>query len=490
MKRFFLPLLALALLLSGLSGLSIGSNASAFSGAFQDLPYCADDPTSGLSMPTNFPSLDSTEADYAYGAIPRFDPETSSYVIGYDSEFWYSGYDTGGWEKLFIWYTDKDSTNSGIRLDYDVSTSQSSVGLYNDASGTPQNGVYYAILQTTIEGTRFVDVGSSSAEAWGQRSAISCYEYQQSINPIDYTTSYSENYDPIDEGGGAGDKEIRRPNFTYQLNDKVIKATPYSPEPSLPDFTTELDEGYSFVGYFINWQIWQCPGDWDSVTGTCSEALVDTDTAFVPVDEEYQFTVSDYGKYQIEAEYWAEQCYRYPSYPATPDYCFRSQLRAHFNDQDFDYVNTYKNLVVDGRTTTGDTRAELCTVGGYCQPTTAVCYTIDSFIERLNCEMSGQLSTGLLNPSLEAVKTLIASVVVPTNPTCSVPLPNPVIDGKTLNLSSMGSNMCSGANTIRTNLPAIPIVLNAVFAWAILAYIIHKINRLLDNNKTDVLEKV
>lgn len=490
MKRFFLPLLALPLLFGALFALLQPSDASAFSGALQDLPFCANDSASGESMPTNFPSLTGSEATYAYSGLPEFDPNTSSFYIGFDAEFWTPSYASSGYLPLMIWYTDRNAnTDSHLRLDYNTESSQSSIGMVNNASA-PNYDVYYGILIDSIEGPRFEQIGSSSGFGWGQRAALSCYEYQSSVGAIEYTQNYGVLYPPIDGGGQGTEKEIRRPDFTYQQNDKVIKATPYSPEPALPDFTGELDEGYTLQGYYIGWNVWKCPGDWDSLTGTCSGTLELIDDQFTPVDGNYEFSVSEYGNYQLEAEYWAQSCYRYPSYPSTPDYCFYSKLRAHFNDASFDYVNTFKNLTIDGRSITGDTKGEVCNVGGYCQPGTAICYEIDSFIERLNCQMSGQMSMGLLNPSLEAVKNLVASVVVPTTPTCNVPLPNPVIATRTIPLSTLDDEMCASAATFRTTLPIIPIALNAAFAIAILAFIIFRVNRLLDNQKHDVLEKV
>lgn len=489
LRAFFLPLLALPLSLGALLVFFPASDASAFSGAMQNLPFCRDDPTSGETMPTNFPFLTGEDATEAYAGLPQFDPTTSTFLIGFDSDFWDPSYASAGYKKLMLWYTDRDAnTDSFLRLDYNTSTTQSSVGVVNMAP-SPKDGVYLAILHSGIEGEYFSQLGSASGTAWGQRAAFSCYEYQASMGDIDYTENYGAEYPPIDEGGEA-DKEIRQPQFTYQQNDKAIKATPYSPEPALPDFTPELDEGYTLQGYYLGWNVWKCSTDFDSLTGTCNGTMTLIDDSFTPVDGNYEFTVTEYGNYQLEAEYWAQSCYRYPSYPATPDYCFYSQLRAHFDSSDFDYVNTYKNLIIDGRSITGDTKGEVCNVGGYCTPATAICHTIDSFIERLNCEMSGQLSVGLLNPSLQAVKTLVASVVVPTTPSCTIPLPNPVISGKTLNLSTMGSNLCTGSQTMRTTFPVIPVLVNAVFAMAILSFIIFRVNRLMDNNKHDVLEKV
>lgn len=479
--------LVIGFITSALTGVLFSpTQASAFSGALQDLPYCQDDSTSGISMPSDFPNLEGEDADFAYSSLPEFDPETSTYLIGYDSEFWFSGYDSQ-YEKLFIWYTDKNSTNSYLRLDYDTETEQSSVGVVND-SPSPNNEVYYGILEESIEGTRFIQIGSSSGTAWGQRSNISCFEWQQSQSPIDYTENYGSTYPPIDEGGETSE-EIRRPHFAFQLNDKQITATPYSPDPPLPDFTPELDEGYSFLGYFINWTVWRCPGDFDQLTGTCSEELQMEDNAFPTVDENYSFTVPEHGNYQVEAEYWAEQCYRYPSYPETPDYCFRSPLRAHFENEPFDYVNTYKNLVVDGRITTGDTKNEVCNVGGYCQTEELICHEIDVFIDKLYCQMSPQLTIGVLNPSITSVKNLLNAILVNT-PQCTIPLADIDISGNVFPLSQAEDTMCDSSQQIRTAFPIIPIVVNAIFALSVLAFIIYRVNKLLDNNNHDIVEKV
>ncbi len=298
--------------------------------------------------------------------------------------------------------------------------------------------------------------------------------------------------DPPSQGGNDVEKQIRQPKFSGQLSNLDITLNPYLPEPELPDFTPELDDGYTFQGYYIGWNIWKCPeGGYDSVGQVCNGGSPTLEKEELkPVDQSFSIKVSSYGTYQAEAEYWVQQCYRYPSYPATPDHCFYSQLRAHFNDADFDYINTKIALDVDGKSQIFDTVNMVCTVGGLCVPPAQICHNQPNFMASANCRLQSALGIGLLNPSLTAFKKLLSGIIVPAQPNCSIPLQDIRVSSKTIPVSTFGPKVCASTATMHQGFPIIRILINAVFALAILSFIIYRVNKLLDNRKNDILEQV
>lgn len=394
---------------------------------------------------------------------------------------------------FLIWFQTSDPKPVATYDDYGFTALLTNIGVDEGGNITNTGYYLYAFQDTETCDMHIYNAGAAGGFAImiGQNSTTYPREAPYYANlDVQYPPGYTGQQIPGSDPANQPDKEIRRPNFVYQLNNKSVSATPYAPEPDLPDFSSELDEGYYFEGYYMGWNLWKCPGDFDELTGVCSSTLTLIDDQLLPVDANYKFDVTEYGNYQIEAEYWAQSCYRYPSYPTTPDYCFYSKLRAHFTSSDFDYVNTFRNIAIDGHSEVGDTKDLDCTEGGYCTTPVVNCSGIDNFVDKLNCQLSGQLSVGLLNPSLTAVKKLINGVVVPSSPTCTIPLQNITVVGHVIPISSAGPKMCSAAQQVRQGFPIVPIVVNAIFALSILAFIIHRINKLLDNDQHDVLEKV
>lgn len=473
MKGFFLPLLALAVLFTASFASQSASAASDYDGvltvAEQPLPTGTTTRTAlefGTFIKEYSYGACQTDADIVFDAISSGD----DYVI---TQMSYASYPSTQYYYIYV------STSNTAEYSWTTTTLQLSNWTHQLSFIFDGSSIYTDCSQTST--TNPISTTFRTLEM---------YKYVEGNVSITYPTDYEGEILPIT--GNETEKETRRPHFTFQQYDKKITANPYAPEPTLPDFTPELDEGYYHEGYYIGWNVWKCPTEFDSVTGTCADSgiLELIDEELKGVSDPYELTLSEYGSYQLEAEYWAQSCYRYPSYPATPDYCFYSKLRAHFLTSDFEYVNTFKNLIVDGRTITGNTKGEVCNVGGYCQPSTAICYELESFIEKMNCQLADTMSVGLLNPSIQAIKQLLNGIIVPSNPTCSIPLQNITVASQVIPVSTLGPQLCASAAQVRTGFPIVSILVNAAFALSILSFVIYRINRLLDNNKHDVLERV
>jgi hypothetical protein len=289
-----------------------------------------------------------------------------------------------------------------------------------------------------------------------------------------------------DSAGQEQELPIIRPDFTYALNNKEVKAHDYNTD--LPTYTPE--EGYTLNGYFVEWSLFKCDS-FEEVTNLCHSdgetQLIDHQV--LSQNSDYNFTVTDYSDYTLQAQYLVQECYRYPSYPATPDYCYYSDLERHIPD--YEFTSTTVHLLVNGQSITGDTKNETCDISGYCQVDATICYSEEEFITQLTCRFNKSINTGLINPSINAFKNLLTSLAVPPNPTCDIPLIDVAIaPGKNFPLSSYSTEACASAAQFRSAFPIAPLLINFFLAFTLLVLIVRIINRLLDHEKNDLIEGV
>lgn len=157
------------------------------------------------------------------------------------------------------------------------------------------------------------------------------------------------------------DKPQMRPDFEYSVNNKDISAKDKNVK--LPSYTPDDSERY-FKNYSIMWHLFKCNGGYTELTKTCEDSdLIDTQD--LPQNDRYNFKVNDLGIYSLEANYRALECYRYPSYPSTPDYCYYITLNDTLNE--FDWTMTRVFLDVNGSSFTGDTKDLECDLNGNCE---------------------------------------------------------------------------------------------------------------------------
>lgn len=406
---------------------------------------------------------------------------------------------------------------------YDTETSPNIYDVYvyvdiaNDLHGTgtwlwqaPGPGSPYGSLLTDeysasfrvrykLDNSGVLEVTSCSIkDPLGLKPWSTLYSSSGSSNPlyIDWVIltntdiSYPENYEGDDIPQPQPPKEKRQPKFAGQISNKSITAIPYAPEPNLPDFTNELDEGYHFVKYFISWTLWNCDDEYDEVTLTCNGNTTQVDSQNRDLQQNYEYDVSSNGNYTLQAEYWVEQCYRYPSYPDTPDYCFYSQLRAHFNDEPFEYVSTSKIIKIDGSTFSFDIQNLTCDVAGRCYDTPTDCETIDgaTWITTLSCRFDENLNFGLISPSLSAIRNLLTSITVSNDPQCLLPLSNQEVLGRAIPLSNLDDQACAMATEVKSNFPFTVIIINAIYALVLVRLIIGAVNKIASAKSNNLIE--
>lgn len=300
--------------------------------------------------------------------------------------------------------------------------------------------------------------------------------------PVTYPSGY-EGIEIPDSWTPPPPVPVIRPDFTYQVSNKKITAHDYNQE--LPEFTP--DEGYTVQGYLVEWTLYRCTSEWDDVSNDCTSELIDHQILLQ--DKDYNFTVEEYDDYIIVAQYLVEQCYRYPSYPATPDDCSYVDLGTELPDYDFD--STTVHLLVDGRSYTGDTTDFVCDTSGYCEPDELDCTDEPDFISRLTCQVNKQLNVGVINPSIVAFKNMLSSFVVSSSPQCDIPLSNVVIaPGKTYPLSDYSSTACDTAESFRDEFPIVVVLVNGLFGLMMIRLLVTIFNKLTDHKDTDIIQGV
>lgn len=303
-----------------------------------------------------------------------------------------------------------------------------------------------------------------------------------SASDVIYPSDYSGPLLP-DSWQPAPPKKLMKPDFSYSIDNFNLSAQDHSLD--LPKVIP--DEGYTFAGFNVEWSLFSC-SSWDDVTSDCTDQHLENYQMLVQ-DAQYSFTLPKYGDYRLEATYMAQECYRYPSYPATPDYCFMVDLRTAYPDLDF--TGTYIHFKADGGSYTGDTAGMECTVAGFCASAADLCFAMTDQMEQLQCRFRKQFNLGLINPSLSSFKNLFTSFTVSDNPQCSIPMPDVRILGSYMfPLSTFSSTACAKIAVFRVAFPIVSLFLNFLLAISILFLVVRIINRLLDVNKTDIIEGV
>lgn len=303
---------------------------------------------------------------------------------------------------------------------------------------------------------------------------------------IAYPDDYEGVYPP--DTVDVSEKPIKKPDFTYQLNNKEVKAHDYANELPIYDPDTA---GYYFVGYKVEWILYKC-NPWDPYPmNLCTDSEI-VDYQQLPQESDYVANADDYGEYMLEAKYLTEQCYDYDGVPdvdATPDYC--SITSPLVEVPEINWLPTQIYLNINGQSITGDTTGQTCDASGFCQVDSTMCYSEEDFITQLTCRFTKSFNTGLINPSINAFKNLLTSLVVPSNPTCNIPLGNVAIaPGKVFPLSTYSEKACASAAQFRSAFPIGPLLINFFLAMTLLVLLVRIINRLLDHQKNDLIEGI
>ena len=218
-------------------------------------------------------------------------------------------------------------------------------GNYNlvcqDSSGSPSNG-------------NFGNAGYGALAA-GQFSTQTVYLYYTTFT-VTYPSGYSGTLPSTPPA--AFEAEIVSPQFGFNTYKKTLTAKLENKIDVLPTYPDD--------DYLIIWNVIQCVGI-DDITGRCDpgDPVVLVKQSDLGKDETFTVEVPAYGYYELQASYRMESCYRYPSYPATPDYCY---YEIPDDTAEIDYERTYVVINIDGHATSGSTAGLECDVSGFCEP--------------------------------------------------------------------------------------------------------------------------
>lgn len=302
---------------------------------------------------------------------------------------------------------------------------------------------------------------------------------------INYPPDYegflvADSYNPTEPGNES--VPVLKPDFIYQVNNKSVTATDYQfdlPEPF------DADDGWTIQGYEIEWILTKCDG-FDEHSNICQNPT-NIKMEHLPQVEQFNYTVSEYGDYELSAQYMLKECYRYPSFPATPDECIYVYLGEALPD--YDHSSTKVQLKIDGSSFTGDTKSMTCDINGNCSIQPQDCTELEPYINRLKCETEQSFGFGIINPSLMAFRDLFSSLLSPANPACNIPLQNvKVRQDLVFPLDSYGIRACSWTSLFREQFPIITIAVNGLFALITLKLIVAIINRLTDDKQNNLIE--
>lgn len=315
---------------------------------------------SHTDLTTTWSTYITDESKWQFGKTTIMPTVKSSFLNALDHGRWgVSQYYGGNVNYISVYWTE----NTSLSLDWFGATAPDTLVR---TSGVYQITIACAALYYNDDGQIIKEPAVMNPGTWTTQDYI----------PISY---YSDPYgwknffvysDHLNYPDGYAGKEVlqeytplpvRRPDFDYSVADLNVVAR--DKKQDLPKYTAEA--GYYFKGYSVEWFLLKCGEPWDDVTKTCSDTTVEN-TETLPIGSKYETDAGAYGDYILSAEYVATECYRYPSYPATPDNCYLLSLKTQFPDYDFKPTTVY--LKIDGKTFSGSTGNLECDVSGYCEP--------------------------------------------------------------------------------------------------------------------------
>jgi len=452
MKKVF-SLIVSFFLFSLLSSVFFAPSASA-------IPACAE------PSQTIIEGFNKYLSDYGYINNKSLDNQNNRWVIGKMFDF-YTLVMTNGLTDTTLEF---ETVNGNNNLKHYMGSTPTTINGFTDFIVQRNDGTFYIPFPSLSENSRNPSVW------WKNYTPLTCIWKTQNVT---YANTWTDPHFPETEPP----IQTLKPDFTYTVENKTITARDYNLE--LPTVTP--DEGYTIQGYTVEWTLQKCKTYEGFPAFTCTGSNI-TEHQVLPQDTDFNFTVPDYGDYTLSAQYLVQECYRYPSYPSTPDYCFFVDLGAELGEA-YDFTSTTEYLPINGQTTSGDTTGEDCTVSGFCVPPGVVCTMDDGFFAKLSCDMNKSMNTGLINPSINALKKVLTSLTVPTDPHCSIVISDVSISpGNVFPLSNYSDIACTKADELNTAFPISAIVINFFLAIIELLLIIRIFNRLTDHTKTDIIE--
>jgi len=126
-------------------------------------------------------------------------------------------------------------------------------------------------------------------------------------------------------------------------------------------------------------------------------------------------------------------------------------------------------------------------IDGFCVPETQSC-SFGGILTKINCNFIKSSQIGLLNPIIYTIRNFFSSLIVPTNPQCSLTLPDATIDGHTLSLTGIITRSCAVAQATHEALPYIALAVNFLFFIMLITMLFNAINHSLDFSRDNIID--
>lgn len=346
-----------------------------------------------------------------------------------------------------------DPNNSEVATPCGASPYNNCVTMYNGLgfeTSTATKGV--AIYYYSQDGNK-VEITNSGRGPIGGYSQSQQYFSFQNTFPINYPTGYA--------GTKPGEQKIDKfPPIKYEVHGKDLYVD-YTGEncidnPNVPGQCAPFKLVYG-------------------VYSTDDTKQTNLNPKTLEYSDEYTYTVPSFGNYNLVIGYVSKGV----PYTNLPDA--------------YNYIGTAILLNFDGGDYVGQTDATCSTSDGIhsCVSNQLNCSQLDGFFNQIQCKVNRSFKTGIINPSIGALKQLFLSFIVPTNPTCSIPIGDvQLAPNKKFPLAQYSTIACQKAAMIRSAFPIAPIIVNFVLAFGLLALIVRLINRLTTPNETQIIEGI
>lgn len=162
---------------------------------------------------------------------------------------------------------------------------------------------------------------------------------------------------------------------------------------------------------------------------------------------------------------------------------------------DFGYIKKRTFFInVDGKNRWGNTfTGGLCDANGVCieKEYKIRCEDMTTTLDRVSCRMTEQFSSGVLNPSLLAIRRLVSSLAVSDPPKCGIDIP-PIADSRfqAFNPSIVVADACNRTKTFYQTFPLATVAVNFSMALFFLWLIVRIFNKLTSHKDDDMIGEV
>lgn len=457
MKKYFSYFLAFTVLSSAFFGLFSVSNASA-TGDYADfvqttdvLPVKMTSSDAGIDLTTTwYSSIMDNASCSSKSLLETAIAESRLSVTLYERN---PGGDISGYTDVHTAAIIHFSEASGGGTTSFYEDSFGWAGVWNNYTGTNYQIVIIqresnpGVLQYLCTSGSYSFISTSptygTAMPWKVKTLLSTY-------PVTYPSGYAGAEVP----DTISSKPTLNPPFSYNVTDKVVTAR-YTG----PSCIEDPDNEGVCVPFKLLWNT-------NNGDGIVNEG---DDTKYLEYGQEYTFTYPENGTYGLFLTYVEKGV----PYAPLPEY--------------YEYTVSQAAFEIDGTSFQGN--LDTCTVSdGYCIVNTIVyCDDITNWFEQTACKVSNTFDTGLINPSLNAFKSLFTAMVVPSTPTCGFTLATANIGGQTFDPSSLGTTVCTRMGQIHDGFPILSILVNFSLAIAVLYLVVGIFNKLTKPDDHDLI---